>query len=115
MKFPTSSSSFTVSSSPPNAQNSNAQISNLSVISSSLGTTSTSQMSSIPTTVIQAPNSGTNENKKGPENSSENVATSLTTTAGNFFRKYTNTGAGANMEMTQMSNKTVRFNYSVSG
>ena len=57
-------------------------------------------------------NSAIIENPTGNHGAAANVATSLTTTAGNFFRKYTSqTSSGpisASIEMSQVSNKAVR-------
>ena len=38
----------------------------------------------------------------------QNVASSLTTTAGKFFRKYTSPSSTTNIEMGQIGNKTVK-------
>ena len=43
----------------------------------------------------------------------QNVASSLTTTAGNFFRKYTSPSSTTNIEMGQLGNKTVSTYHSL--
>ena len=99
MKFPTSSSSHTVvSSNTIVASNSNpieSSASSLVVTSSHPGTTMTSTPS---------PNLPLEAAKKSEAAASESMATNFTSTAGNFFRRYTSTQqpASNSQEMTQL-------------
>jgi len=113
MKFPTSSSSnFTVSAGS-NPVTNNTQVSNPSAIdSTSITITTNSAMSSgisaAPDQQGQKKNSEASESGLGTIASvgnTQNVASSLTTTAGNFFRKYTSPSSTTNIEMGQMGNK----------
>jgi len=116
MKFPTSSSSnFTVSAGSNPVTNS-AQVSNPSGgDSTSITITTTSAMSSSASAATDQQglkkNSEASDSGLGPIASSigntQNVASSLTTTAGNFFRKYTSPSSTTNIEMGQLGNKTL--------
>jgi len=119
MKFPTSSSSnFTVSAGS-NPVTNNAQVSNLTGDSTSITimTPSTAMATSTPAVseqtatlkrnseVTEATPSSSASHASG---NTQNVASSLSTTAGNFFRKYTspNSSASTTIEMGHIGNKS---------
>ena len=84
MKFPTSSSSITMPSPVSNQT--------ITAVEASATTTTLTQVTNT-VLVTTDQNQATGPNTKKPE--TENVASSLTTTAGNFFRKYTSTASPA--------------------
>ena len=92
MKFPTSSSSITVSSPPSNVQATPDS-------SSAMASTPLTQV----TATIQPTTSPTIQENNVKKSETENVATSLTTTAGNFFRRYTST-AGPHQPTLELTN-----------
>lgn len=84
MKFPTSSSSITMPSPVSNQT--------ITAVEASATTTTLTQVTNT-VLVTTDQNQAAGPNTKKPE--TENVASSLTTTAGNFFRKYTSTASPA--------------------
>jgi len=96
MKFPTSSSSLTVSSPAANVQASTSFDPTSPTSATATQVTSTSM--NVSTVFQEQPV----PNKKSE---SENVTSSLTTTAGNFFRRYTGT-PNSQFELSQMKAST---------
>ena len=93
MKFPTSSSSITVSSPPSNVQATPDS-------SSAMASTPLTQV----TATIQPTTSPTIQENNVKKSETENVATSLTTTAGNFFRRYTSTAGPPHQPTLELTN-----------
>ena len=95
MKFPTSNSSLAVGSSSLQGQGDSISTGN----TTSPPTTASAASTIVPHVV---------EPKKSDNDSAQNMAASLTSTAGNFFKRYTSSGHSTNaQEMVNFNTKVV--------
>ena len=95
MKFPTSNSSLAVGSSSLQGQGDSISTGN----TTSPPTTASAASTIVPHVV---------EPKKSDNDSTQNMAASLTSTAGNFFKRYTSSGHSTNaQEMVNFNTKVV--------